>query len=280
MPNLEDAEKLNQKITELFNSEKYTEAIPYAEKILSIHEVLGSKSETICDFLITLAKLYFRTGEKEKAQSLCKRCVAITESKDFLEIELGNAVLEKETAEKLSQGSVLALNKHIGESLEIRLNSGHFYGYGKIDNANDGIGVCITELAGFDLMDFYGVSREKISSDGLDRLLDVLTTGKRDLGIEAKLDVIYKNKSENESDQHKDNEKVRQVHVKVNLIEKTISLNTLFSYKVGDIIKFPANKDQSVRVYIGGFEIFKAYKTVLNGKHAIEIKELPSKVKG
>ncbi len=79
-PELQEAEKLNQRAWELFQQGKYTEAIPLAEKALAIREkVLGLEHLDVATSLNNLAELYPVQGDYSKAEPLYVRSLAIRE---------------------------------------------------------------------------------------------------------------------------------------------------------------------------------------------------------
>ena len=72
--NLDDAEKLKQKVIELSDAGKYSEAIPFAEKELAIKEkVLGSNHIDIAQSVDKMAALHFVLGDFAEAEAFLKR---------------------------------------------------------------------------------------------------------------------------------------------------------------------------------------------------------------
>ena len=68
---LQEAEKLNQRVVELYQQGKYAEAIPLAEKVLAIREkVLGKEHPNVAISLNNLAVLYDSQGNYSKAEPL------------------------------------------------------------------------------------------------------------------------------------------------------------------------------------------------------------------
>ena len=62
-PELQEAEKLNQQVEQLYQQGKYAEAIPLAEKALAIQEkVLGKEHPDVATSLNNLAALYQSQG--------------------------------------------------------------------------------------------------------------------------------------------------------------------------------------------------------------------------
>ena len=77
---LQEAEKLNQQVEQLYQQGKYTEAIPLAEKALAIREkVLGGEHPDVATSLNNLALLYDSQGNYTKAEPLYTRALAILE---------------------------------------------------------------------------------------------------------------------------------------------------------------------------------------------------------
>ncbi|NJN12254.1 MAG: tetratricopeptide repeat protein, partial [Richelia sp. RM1_1_1] len=77
---LQEAEKLNQQVEQLYEQGKYTEAIPIAEKALAIREkVLGYDHPDVAISLNNLALLYYSQGNYSKAEPLLVRSLAIME---------------------------------------------------------------------------------------------------------------------------------------------------------------------------------------------------------
>ena len=77
---LQEAERLNEQVEQLYEQGKYTEAIPLAEKVLAIREkVLGSEHPDVATSLNNLAFLYFLQGNYIKAEPLYFRSLAILE---------------------------------------------------------------------------------------------------------------------------------------------------------------------------------------------------------
>jgi CHAT domain-containing protein/Flp pilus assembly protein TadD len=68
---LEEAEKLNQTVRELYGQGKYSEAIPLAEKTLAIRKrILGNHHPDVATSLNNLALLYANQGHYKKAELL------------------------------------------------------------------------------------------------------------------------------------------------------------------------------------------------------------------
>ena len=77
---LQEAEKLNQKVEQLYRQGKYSEAIPLAESALAIREkVLGKEHPDVATSLNNLAELYRLQGNYSKAEPLYLRSLAIRE---------------------------------------------------------------------------------------------------------------------------------------------------------------------------------------------------------
>ncbi len=79
---LEEVKGLKQMSNELYHKGKPDEAIPYAEKILAIHEEkLGKESLEVATSLDDLAILYRETGRLVEAESLHQKALKIREKK-------------------------------------------------------------------------------------------------------------------------------------------------------------------------------------------------------
>ena len=77
---LQEAEKLNQQVMQLYRQGKYREAIPLAEKVLAIIEkILGEEHPDVATSLNNLAALYQAQGNYTKAEPLYRRALAIYE---------------------------------------------------------------------------------------------------------------------------------------------------------------------------------------------------------
>ncbi|MEO1373662.1 MAG: tetratricopeptide repeat protein [Cyanobacteria bacterium J06635_10] len=77
---LQEAERLNQQVIQLYRQGKYNEAIPLAEKALAIREkVLGKEHPSVATTLNNLANLYQKQGNYAKAESLYQRALRIDE---------------------------------------------------------------------------------------------------------------------------------------------------------------------------------------------------------
>ena len=77
---LEEAGALNTKVMELYNAEQYLEAIPLAQRALSIRErALGPDHRDLASSLANLATLYTTQKRFVEAEALYKRSVAIRE---------------------------------------------------------------------------------------------------------------------------------------------------------------------------------------------------------
>ncbi|MBW4671722.1 MAG: tetratricopeptide repeat protein [Cyanomargarita calcarea GSE-NOS-MK-12-04C] len=77
---LQEAERLNQQVEQLYKEGKYTEAIPLAEKALAIREkVLGLEHSDVATSLNNLARLYRLQGNYGKAEPLYLRSLTIYE---------------------------------------------------------------------------------------------------------------------------------------------------------------------------------------------------------
>jgi CHAT domain-containing protein/Tfp pilus assembly protein PilF len=78
--NLEEAEALNNKVVELYNAGKYADAIPLAQRVLSIQEkALGPNHPGVATSLNNLAFLYHSQGRYADAERLYQRSLAIRE---------------------------------------------------------------------------------------------------------------------------------------------------------------------------------------------------------
>ena len=77
---LEEAERLNQQVLQLYKQGLYNAAIPLAERALAIHEkVLGKEHSLVATSLNDLAELYDAQGNYQKAEPLLQRSLAIGE---------------------------------------------------------------------------------------------------------------------------------------------------------------------------------------------------------
>ncbi|MBW4671734.1 MAG: tetratricopeptide repeat protein [Cyanomargarita calcarea GSE-NOS-MK-12-04C] len=79
-PELQEAERLNQQVVQLYQQGKYIEAIPLAERALAIREkVLGREHPDVASSLNNLAALYKSQGNYAKAEPLYLRALTIRE---------------------------------------------------------------------------------------------------------------------------------------------------------------------------------------------------------
>ena len=77
---LDEAERLNQQVIQLYKQGRYDEAIHIAKEVLAIYEkTLGSEHPDTATSLNNLAALYRTTGRYEEAEPLYKRSLAIRE---------------------------------------------------------------------------------------------------------------------------------------------------------------------------------------------------------
>lgn len=77
---LEEAERLNNQVIELYQQGLYREAIPLAERTLAIREkVLGPEHPDVATSLNNLASLYHDLGDYSRAEPLHQRVLAIRE---------------------------------------------------------------------------------------------------------------------------------------------------------------------------------------------------------
>ncbi|MGB6301921.1 MAG: tetratricopeptide repeat protein, partial [Rivularia sp. (in: cyanobacteria)] len=75
---LQEAERLNQQVEQLYRQRKYREAIPLAERALAIREkVLGEEHPDVAQSLNNLALLYYSQGNYSKAEPLYLHSLAI-----------------------------------------------------------------------------------------------------------------------------------------------------------------------------------------------------------
>ena len=78
---LQKATSLNQQLIQLYRQGRYSEAIPVAEKVLTIREkVLGPDHSDVAESLNNLAELYRTLGDYTKAEPFYKRSLAIYEN--------------------------------------------------------------------------------------------------------------------------------------------------------------------------------------------------------
>lgn len=77
---VQEAERLNQQVIQLYNQGRYSEAIPLAERSLAIYEkALGANHPDVALSLNNLAGLYDSQGQYAKAEPLYQRSLAIYE---------------------------------------------------------------------------------------------------------------------------------------------------------------------------------------------------------
>ncbi|HAX74953.1 MAG TPA: kinesin, partial [Cyanobacteria bacterium UBA11372] len=77
---VEEAERLNQQVVELYQQGKYAEAIPLAQRALAIREkALGSEHPDVAASLNNLGLLYIQMGNYAQAEPLYQRALAIRE---------------------------------------------------------------------------------------------------------------------------------------------------------------------------------------------------------
>jgi len=75
-----EAEALHKQVIELYRAEKYTDAIPLAERVLAIREkALGLDHPDVALSLNNLALLYKAQGRYADAEPVYKRALAIYE---------------------------------------------------------------------------------------------------------------------------------------------------------------------------------------------------------
>ena len=75
-----DADKLNVEVVRLYQAGKYAEAIPVAQRVLSIREkAMGPEHPEVGTSLNDLAELYRAQGRYDDAEPLYKRSLAIRE---------------------------------------------------------------------------------------------------------------------------------------------------------------------------------------------------------
>jgi tetratricopeptide (TPR) repeat protein len=79
-PDLAEAERLNQQVLELYKQGRYSEAIPLAQKALTLREKsLGAEHSSVAQSLNNLASLYSAQSQYAKAELLYQRSLAIRE---------------------------------------------------------------------------------------------------------------------------------------------------------------------------------------------------------
>jgi CHAT domain-containing protein/Tfp pilus assembly protein PilF len=79
-PNLSEADKLDQRVEELFKAGKYSEAIPLATQSVHLWEkALGPEHPSAAQSLSNLGGLYEKIGDYAKAEPLFKRALKINE---------------------------------------------------------------------------------------------------------------------------------------------------------------------------------------------------------
>src|SRR4030042_1721628 len=77
---LDDGARLNQQFIQLYRQGRYKEAIPFAERALSIYEkALGPDHPNVAISLNNLAVIYQALGDYKKAEPLLKRSLGIEE---------------------------------------------------------------------------------------------------------------------------------------------------------------------------------------------------------
>lgn len=78
---LKEAHNLSRKVVELYNEDKFDEALPLAEKVLTLREgVLPANDRRIADALANIASLRFAKEETDTAEKLYRRALAIYEA--------------------------------------------------------------------------------------------------------------------------------------------------------------------------------------------------------
>src|ERR1041384_5341430 len=128
---VEEANRLNDRITELYQAGRYDEAIPLAERILAIMEKLAGREHIyVAQSLSNLALLYEVKGDYERAEPLYQRSLAIFEKKlgtDHLNVAqvltnlaaLYVAKGQYARAEPLFQRSLTIREKNLGDEHEL-----------------------------------------------------------------------------------------------------------------------------------------------------------------
>jgi tetratricopeptide (TPR) repeat protein/CHAT domain-containing protein len=77
---VDEANELNRRVIELYNTGQYSDAIPIAQRVLAIlEEVLGNNHPDVAASLNNLAALYQRQGRYADAEPLYQRALAICE---------------------------------------------------------------------------------------------------------------------------------------------------------------------------------------------------------
>ncbi|MBW4651003.1 MAG: tetratricopeptide repeat protein [Kastovskya adunca ATA6-11-RM4] len=124
---LEEAQRLNQQVFQLYNQGQYAAAIPLAERALAIMEkVLGQEHPDVATSLNNLANLYKEMGNYSTAEPLYQRALAILEkvlgqAHPDVALTLNNLALlyqlqgNYSTAEPLYQRSLAILEKVLGQ---------------------------------------------------------------------------------------------------------------------------------------------------------------------
>jgi tetratricopeptide (TPR) repeat protein len=78
---LKEAERLNQKVIELYEQGKYDEAFPLAEQVLAIRKrLLGDRHSHVATSLDNLAEIYRKQGQYEKAEPLYLQALELYKS--------------------------------------------------------------------------------------------------------------------------------------------------------------------------------------------------------
>jgi TonB family protein len=92
-PELQEANRLNATVIELFNAKKYDEAIPIAQRVVEIREkMLGTNASSTASAYINLAELYLAKHNYNEAASAYERVFSIYE-KVFGVDDLNNATI-------------------------------------------------------------------------------------------------------------------------------------------------------------------------------------------
>lgn len=77
---LEEAERLNQKVIRLYQEGRYEDAIPHAERALALREkAIGPEHSNVATSLNNLAELYCARGRYADAEPLYLHALAIRE---------------------------------------------------------------------------------------------------------------------------------------------------------------------------------------------------------
>jgi TonB family protein len=139
-PEVNEAARLNAQVVELYKESKYDEALPLAERVLTLREhQLDPMDRRIADALTNLASVYEAKKENGKAEPLYQRALTIYETAAGPDSDSGAAILNRLVVIKFSQGSYDKAETFDRRLLEIKEK--------KLGADNVGLAVPLTNLA-------------------------------------------------------------------------------------------------------------------------------------